>query len=128
MSVQIEVSYGELIDKITILEIKLERIADKSKQTNIQRELLILNQAWAKTSLSPDLVANERSELRSINEALWDIEDNIRHKEAANSFDDAFIEIARSVYRTNDQRSGIKRAINEKLGSHLVEEKSYQPY
>ena len=128
MSVQIEVSYGELIDKITILEIKLERIADKSKQTNIQRELLILNQAWAKTSLSPDLVANERSELRSINEALWDIEDNIRHKEAAQSFDDAFIEIARSVYRTNDERSVVKRAINEKLGSHLVEEKSYQPY
>ena len=128
MSVQIEVSYGELIDKLTILEIKFERIVDAAKRANIERDLALLNDAWLRVGVNPDIIGAERAQLKSINERLWDIEDRIRRKEADNAFDDDFIEIARSVYRTNDERSAVKRAINDRLGSGLVEEKSYQPY
>jgi len=128
MSVQIDVSYGELIDKITILEIKFERIPQSEKLQNIQRELAILTEAWLNSGVDLEAVAAERAELKTINEKLWDIEDQIRRKEAANSFDQDFIEIARSVYRTNDERSAVKRTINDRFGSGLVEEKSYQSY
>lgn len=128
MSVEIEVSYGELVDKVTILEIKFERIKDAAKLQNIQRELAILMQAWINSGVDIEAVADERQALKAINEKLWDIEDEIRRKEAAKSFDPEFIEIARSVYRTNDERSVVKRAINDRFGSNLVEEKSYQPY
>jgi len=128
MSVQIDVSYGELIDKITILEIKFERIGDAEKLKNIERELAILNDAWLRTGVDPEVIVGQRADLKAINETLWDIEDRIRQKEADKSFDQDFIEIARSVYRANDERSRVKRAINERLGSSLVEEKSYQPY
>ena len=128
MSVQIDVSYGELIDKITILEIKFERIPQAEKLQNIQRELAILTEAWLNSGVDLEAVAAERAELKAINEKLWDIEDQIRRKEAANSFDKDFIEIARSVYRTNDERSAVKRTINDRFGSGLVEEKSYQSY
>jgi Family of unknown function (DUF6165) len=128
MSVKIEVSFGELIDKLTILEIKFERISDPAKRLNIERELAILNDAWLRVGVDPEAIAEMRAELRSINERLWEIEDRIRQKEADRSFDAGFVELARRVYRTNDERSVVKRAINDRLGSTLVEEKSYQPY
>ncbi len=128
MSVRIDVSYGELVDKITILEIKFERIANPAKRANVQRELAVLNDAWPRLGIDPEVIAVLRAQLKSINEKLWDIEDQIRCKEADKSFDESFVELARSVYRTNDERSRIKRALNERLGSNLVEEKSYQPY
>ncbi len=122
------VSFGELIDKITILEIKSERIADAAKLANVRDELQLLNQLWDKDEHSRTDIAAERGELKRINEALWDIEDEIRVKERDRAFDARFIELARAVYHTNDKRAAVKRAINLKLGSRLVEEKSYQDY
>jgi len=128
MSVQIAVSYGELIDKITILEIKFTRITDVAKHANIERELAVLNDAWLQVGANPEVVAGLRAELKSINESLWEIEDQIRQQEADKSFDQGFISLARSVYRMNDARAVVKRSINDRLGSALVEEKSYQRY
>jgi len=128
MSIQIEVSIGELIDKITILEIKSERIKDPRKLANVKRELSILNTAWQRAGRDQESIAHHRAQLKATNELLWEIEDNIRNKEAAGAFDEDFIALARSVYRTNDQRAACKRAINDALDSDLVEEKSYQPY
>ncbi|MEM7469376.1 MAG: DUF6165 family protein [Pseudomonadota bacterium] len=128
MSVTIEISIGELLDKITILEIKAVQITDPNKQSNVQHELSVLNKAWASLNLSPDSVKKERSALKEINETLWEIEDQIRELEAEQSFGEDFIQLARSVYKTNDKRAAVKRTINEKLGSQLVEEKSYQAY
>ena len=128
MSVKIDVSYGELIDKITILEIKSARITEARKLENIERELTILTEAWRNSGVDQNAVGAERAALKTINENLWDIEDRIRRKEAEQLFDQGFIELARSVYRTNDERSIVKRAINDRFGSSLVEEKSYQPY
>ncbi len=128
MSVQIAVSYGELIDKITILEIKFTRITDVAKHANIERELAVLNDAWLQVGANPEVVAGLRAELKSINESLWEIEDQIRQQEADKSFDQGFISLARSVYRMNDARAVVKRSINDRLGSALIEEKSYQRY
>ena len=128
MSIQIAVSYGELIDKITILEIKYERIDDAAKRANVARELQSLNETWESSGIAIDLIATERRDLKATNETLWDIEDAIRAKEAAREFDQAFIDLARRVYQRNDERAAIKRVINERLGSQLSEEKSYQPY
>ncbi|MFP6682974.1 MAG: DUF6165 family protein [Gammaproteobacteria bacterium] len=128
MSVKIDVSYGELIDKITILEIKSARITEVRKLENIERELTILTEAWRNSGVDQGAVGAERAALKTINENLWDIEDRIRRKEAEQLFDQGFIELARSVYRTNDERSIVKRAINDRFGSSLVEEKSYQSY
>lgn len=125
---RVPVSHGELIDKITILEIKSERIRDAAKRANVQTELDLLNQEWAGNEASRTDISSERRQLRKVNEALWEIEDCIRMKEKARSFDAEFIELARSVYVRNDERAALKRAINEKLGSTLVEEKSYQDY
>jgi hypothetical protein len=124
----VPVSYGELIDKITILEIKSERIKNASKLANVRVELDLLNGTWQADSAARSDIAAERDALRRVNEALWDIEDRIRVKEKAKAFDAEFIELARSVYIRNDERAVIKRAINEKLGSTLVEEKSYEDY
>ncbi len=124
----VPVSYGELIDKITILEIKSERIGDPAKRANVRIELDLLNVTWSGHPASRTDIADERAALRAVNEALWDIEDHIRVKEKAKAFDAQFIELARSVYIRNDERAAVKRAINEKLGSTLVEEKSYQDY
>ncbi|MGH8172644.1 MAG: DUF6165 family protein [Rhodanobacteraceae bacterium] len=126
--ISVPVSYGELIDKITILEIKSERIADSAKLANVRVELDLLNDTWRADAASQTDIASERAQLRAVNEALWDIEDRIRLKEKAKAFDAEFIELARSVYIRNDSRASIKRVINEKLGSTLVEEKSYQDY
>ncbi|HET7561790.1 MAG TPA: DUF6165 family protein [Rhodanobacteraceae bacterium] len=122
------VSFGELIDKITILEIKSERITDTAKLANVRDELQILNRLWQLDANSRIDIAAERAELKRINESLWEIEDEIRLKERDQAFDARFIELARAVYHTNDQRAAVKRAINLKLGSRLVEEKSYQDY
>jgi hypothetical protein len=126
--ISVPIAYGELIDKITILEIKSERIRDAAKLANVRVELDLLNDTWGTNPASSTDIAAERTELRRVNEALWDIEDRIRLKEKAKAFDAEFVELARSVYIRNDERAAIKRAINTKLGSTLVEEKSYQDY
>lgn len=126
--IQTPISYGELIDKITILEIKARRIADPAKLANVRTELDLLNATWAAHPASHTDIADARARLLAVNEVLWDIEDRIRLKERAQVFDASFIELARSVYYRNDERAVIKREINLKLGSPLVEEKSYQNY
>jgi len=126
--IQTPVSYGELIDKITILEIKSRRITDEAKLSNVRNELDMLNATWANSAASQTDISEERARLLAVNEALWDIEDRIRLKERAQAFDAEFIELARSVYFRNDERAAFKREINQKLGSELVEEKSYQDY
>ena len=126
--IQTPVSYGELIDKITILEIKSRRITDEAKLANVRNELDMLNATWANDSASETDINSERAQLFAVNELLWDIEDHIRLKERAQEFDQEFIELARAVYFRNDERAAFKRNINLKLGSQLVEEKSYQDY
>ena len=126
--IQTPVSYGELIDKITILEIKSSRISDAAKLANVRNELDLLNAIWDGNPAAQTDIARERGQLLAVNQALWDIEDAIRGKERVQSFDQEFIELARSVYFRNDERAAFKRAINCKLGSELVEEKSYQDY
>jgi hypothetical protein len=126
--IEVPVSYGELIDKITILEIKSERIADPQKLLNIRRELELLTQTWGKSSAAQQDIVDARTRLKQINEKLWDIEDQIRLQEAAGKFQEQFIQLARDVYYTNDIRARIKKEINLMLGSELVEEKSYQDY
>ncbi len=126
--IQVEVSAGELIDKITILEIKAERLSDAGQLANVRRELETLSAA-RDAGIAPDeTVAGLTAELKAVNEELWEIEDAIRDQERANDFGDRFIELARAVYRRNDERARLKRAINDRLGSRIVEEKSYQPY
>jgi hypothetical protein len=122
------VSWGELIDKITILEIKSERLDDETALTNVRKELELLSQlATEALELSTELETQKRN-LHEVNQALWVIEDRIREKEAGKCFDGEFIHLARSVYKTNDMRAAIKRRINELLASELVEEKSYKRY
>jgi hypothetical protein len=127
-TISVPVSYGELIDKITILEIKSERIGDPAKLANVRAERELLGTTWSAHPAARTDIAAERAHLRAVNEALWDIEDRIRVKEKARAFDGEFIELARSVYIRNDERAVVKRAINDKLGSTLVEEKSYENY
>jgi hypothetical protein len=129
MSVQVPVSVGELLDKLTILAIKLERIDDPDKRVNIEREHRSLEAVVAAEGLRsvagvPDL---ER-ELRGVNDALWEIEDRIREHERQQRFDADFVALARAVYRTNDRRAELKRSINTLSGSELTEEKSYAAY
>lgn len=126
--ISVPVSHGELIDKITILEIKAARIADVAKLANVHVELDLLNAIWAADDAARTDIAAERAKLKDVNETLWDIEDHIRGKEKARAFDAQFIELARAVYFRNDERAAFKREINEKLGSLLVEEKSYENY
>ena len=128
MNVNVEISIGEFFDKVTILEIKRERIKDAEKLDNINKELDALNALLDQLPFSRNDVVDEVGELKSINEKLWVIEDDIRDKEAAKSFDQEFIELARSVYITNDRRSDVKCDINIKLGSSFIEEKSYEQY
>ena len=126
--IQTPVSYGELIDKITILEIKSRQITDSAKLANVRNELDLLNATWANDAASQTDISRERADLLKVNETLWDIEDRIRLKEKAQAFDAEFVELARAVYFRNDERAAVKREINLKLGSQLVEEKSYQDY
>ena len=128
LSIQVEVSPGELIDKITILEIKCERIVDPDKLANLRKELAILAAARDRSIAPSDRSARLAADLKAVNEALWDIEDQIRDCERISDFGDAFIALARSVYRKNDKRAALKREINEFLGSAIIEEKSYATY
>lgn len=126
--IQTPVSYGELIDKMTILQIKLQEIKDEAKLANVRNELELLEATWKNDKASETDIAEETARLLAVNQRLWKIEDDIRMKERAQAFDDEFIRLARSVYIENDERAAIKREINLKLGSTLVEEKSYQDY
>ena len=124
----IQVSWGELIDKITILEIKKKRLKSQESVTNVQNELAeLMNIVHYTLTKRQDLV-DLKQQLKSVNENLWEIEDKIRAKEAAKSFDQEFIELARSVYVNNDKRGDLKRRINVLLGSKFGEEKQYTPY
>ncbi|WP_305806122.1 DUF6165 family protein [Stenotrophomonas sp. YIM B06876] len=120
------VSIGELIDKITILEIKAERIGDPAKLANVRTELDGLWPLWLQQQAARPALAALKDQLRAINERMWDIQDQLRAMEAAQSFDAAFIALARGVYGTNGERVAVKNAINRLAGSALVEEKQYQ--
>jgi len=128
MELKVEISVGELLDKITILEIKSERITDPTKLANITTELETLRRTWEASPLAELDLGDLSFRLKAVNEALWDIEDGIRALEAAQSFGDEFIELARAVYHRNDERAALKREINRLAGSRLVEEKSYTDY
>ena len=128
MALKVEVSVGELLDKITILEIKSERMTDPEKLKNVAKELESLTRTWRESPMSDRDVATQIDALKSVNEELWDIEDAIRRKEAAQAFDDEFIALARAVYHRNDVRAAVKKDINTMLGSGLVEEKFYVDY
>jgi transcriptional regulator of nitric oxide reductase len=127
-NIKVPVSPGEVLDKITILEIKSERMSDPEKVANVRVELALLQATWAENIRDTDIIQGLHAKLKEINEALWEIEDDIRDKERAREFDDRFIELARSVYVTNDRRSKVKKELNLHLGSEIVEEKSYQDY
>ena len=124
----VPISPGELIDKITILEIKSQRMTDAAKLHNVRTELSLLSDTWQASPFSATDISAEWAGLRDVNGKLWDIEDRIRDKERDGLFDAEFIELARAVYFTNDERAAIKKKINTKLGSVLVEEKSYANY
>ncbi|MFO1406322.1 MAG: DUF6165 family protein [Steroidobacteraceae bacterium] len=124
----VPISPGELIDKITILEIKSERMTDATKLANVRTELGLLLDTWRASPHAAADVAGDWQALRRVNEALWDIEDRIRDQERERAFDATFIELARAVYVTNDERAAIKKRINTRLGSRIVEEKSYAEY
>lgn len=124
----VPISPGELVDKITILEIKSERMTDATKLRNVRTELDLLNSTWGASPLAANDIVEEWRALKAVNEQLWDIEDRIRDKEREAKFDAEFIELARAVYVTNDERAAIKKRINTRLGSVLVEEKSYTDY
>ena len=126
--IKVPVSPGELLDKITILRIKAQRMRDAEKLKNVRLELEALEQTWSASSYAKLDIAAEVDALHQVNERLWVIEDDIRDQERAQAFDARFIELARAVYFENDERAAIKRRINVRLGSSIVEEKSYAQY
>ena len=121
-----EISAGELIDKITILEIKKGKISNKEKLVEVNKELISLNETLKKSIKDESKISNFKNDLKNINLKLWDIEDGIRSDEKNGQFDEKFIELARSVYKFNDERARIKLAINNTLGSNIKEVKSYE--
>ena len=128
MSIKIQISPGELIDKFTILDIKLNRIKEKKKTQNIRKEHKILKRQIEKNLPKSKRLSALISKLKTINKTLWDIEDQIRVCERKQDFEKKFIKLARSVYQKNDLRSSYKREINKLLGSEIIEEKSYESY
>jgi hypothetical protein len=126
--IRVPISPGELLDKITILRIKAKRIDDPGKRGNVQLELSLLEGTWRESGCTAVDLASEERALQDVNERLWVVEDRIREKEAARAFDAEFIELARSVYIANDERAAIKKRVNLRLGSRIVEEKSYKAY
>ncbi len=126
--ISVPVSFGELLDKMAILQIKTERMSDPAKIANVRRELESLQATWNHSDESKIDIAETLAELKKVNEQLWEIEDEIRDLEREKRFDKQFIELARRVYITNDERARLKRVVNGKLGSALVEEKSYASY
>jgi transcriptional regulator of nitric oxide reductase len=127
-NIKVPVSPGEVLDKITILEIKSERMSDPEKVANVRVELALLQETWKEFIRDDEVIRGLHAQLKEVNEALWEIEDDIRDKERAKEFDERFIELARAVYVTNDRRSKVKKELNLHLGSEIVEEKSYQDY
>jgi len=127
-SIKIDVSPGELIDKITILQIKADKIRDISKLENVNKELELLTKSLYQSVKMTNELTLIMDELQQVNETLWVIEDKIRLQEASRKFDTDFIDLARSVYKENDKRANLKRKINNALGSGLIEEKSYSAY
>lgn len=128
MKLVAEISAGELIDKITILEIKLDRISDEAKRANVAREYAALTGVLERELDETQDLVRLRGELKAVNAKLWNIEDQIRAQEKAGTFGAEFIALARAVYRTNDRRAALKREINIRTRSNLVEEKSYEAY
>ena len=126
--IKVPVSPGELLDKITILRIKSARMRDASKLANVRSELEALERIWSSSPYAAVDVASDVNALLAVNERLWTIEDDIRDKEHAQTFDGDFVRLARAVYIENDERAAIKRRLNVKLGSSLIEEKSYAEY
>jgi len=126
--IKVPISPGELIDKITILEIKAANITDATKLANVKVELQLLQETWSTSHYASTNIDAEWKQLRDVNKQLWDIEDDIRDKERQRQFDQQFIELARAVYIRNDERAAVKKTINTKLGSKIVEEKSYAKY
>ena len=126
--IKVPISPGELLDKITILRIKSQRMSDPQKVQNVRLELAALQETWSSSAYARIDIAADIEALQTVNERLWVIEDDIRDKERAQAFDAEFIRLARAVYVENDERAAIKRRINLKLGSSIVEEKSYNPY
>ena len=126
--IQVPISPGELLDKITILQIKSERIDDPAKLANVNTELEMLTRVWETSVEADDRIAALTARLKSINEALWEIEDDIRDEERNKRFGERFIELARAVYVTNDERAEAKKQVNLHLNSNIVEEKSYKDY
>ena len=121
-----EISAGELIDKITILEIKKEKISNKEKLIEVDKELVSLNKTLKKSINDESKISSFKKDLKNINLKLWDIEDGKRSAEKNNKFDEKFIQLARNVYKFNDERAKIKLAINNVLGSNIKEVKSYE--
>ena len=128
MKIPVDIAPGELIDKLTILEIKLEKIKDERKLANIRSEYADLMRVFRSSIVETSRLNTLIAELKRINAALWEIEDHIRDQERAGTFGQAFVDLARSVYRTNDLRAATKREINEILNSAIIEEKSYSSY
>ena len=126
--VLVPISPGELLDKITILRIKAVRMTDPVKLGNVRLELELLESTWRDSGFAAAGISGDERALHDVNDRLWDIEDRIREKEARQSFDRDFIELARAVYLYNDERAAIKKRVNIALGSRIVEEKSYKPY
>ena len=126
--IHVPISPGELLDKITILQIKSERIGDPAKVANVRTELAMLEKVWSEAVEADDEITALTQELKKINEALWEIEDDIRDEERNKRFGERFIELARAVYVTNDDRANAKKKVNLHLNSSIVEEKSYQDY
>lgn len=127
-NIRVPVSPGEVLDKISILEIKSERMTDPAKLANVRTELALLQETWSQAVQEDDVVRDLHAQLIEINGKLWEIEDDIRDKERQKEFDARFVELARSVYFTNDRRSQVKKELNLHLGSQIIEEKSYQDY
>ena len=127
-NIYVPISPGELIDKITILEIKVDRIKDNNKLKNVKSELELLNTVLEQSELDIKTVQHLKNDLKKYNIELWEIEDKIRIKESSQEFDKEFTELARSVYMQNDKRAATKKEINILLGSQIVEEKSYAEY
>ncbi len=128
MTITVEVSYGEMLDKISILEIKLEKVTDPGQRDNIAREFAILSEARDQGLAGGPDFSTLYGDLKNINLQLWEVEDDIRDCERRRDFGDGFVALARSVYKMNDRRAALKRELDEFLGSPLVEEKLYRDY
>jgi hypothetical protein len=128
VTITVEVSYGEMLDKISILEIKLEKVTDSGQRDNIAREFAILSKARDQGLAGGPDFGKLYGDLKDINQQLWEVEDDIRDCERRQDFGDGFVALARSVYKMNDRRAALKRELNDLLGSPLVEEKLYRDY